>query len=335
MAIDADTVRSRLGLDASFDSFLTDMASMRVTDDTARLPDPARAVRALGQLAVTEQDSAEAAAALPGPRTHPELWWLLKRCRHRLVTDLGGYAWPEPWPTLPTALGSTGRWFYLAVLLATLPDVRRYHRRLGVPDEVSWATLRDLGEKVGLHRRFHGIGGFDRQDWFTQHFRGSLYRLGRLQFHPARVDPQEIGHDRQFPAGSAVLTVHIPEKAGGLTPAECDESLRRAPAFFARHLGMEFGSATCVSWLLDQQLAEYLPAGSNIVRFQRRFQRLPAQHPGDGAVLGFVFRRIDPDLAALPQRTTLERAVVSHLRAGRHWWVRAGWLNLPDMPQTG
>jgi hypothetical protein len=30
----------------------------------------------------------------------------------------------------------------------------------------------------------------------------------------------------------------------------------------------------------------------------------------------------------LPQRTTLERAIVGHLRAGEHWRNRTGWLAL-------
>jgi hypothetical protein len=33
-------------------------------------------------------------------------------------------------------------------------------------------------------------------------------------------------------------------------------------------------------------------------------------------------------LNALPQRTTLERAVVEHLCRGRHWRMRTGWLQL-------
>ncbi|MGA8115646.1 MAG: acyltransferase domain-containing protein [Actinocatenispora sp.] len=325
MELDAERVRNGLGLDHRFDAFLAEMAALRPSPATLPAADDAR--RLLRRMAVTERDTDEAVDALPDPVGHPELWWLLERCRHRLVSDLGGYAWPEPWPHLPRELGALGRWFYLAVLLATLPDVRRYHAEHGVSDEVSWATLRDVGEKVALHRRFHGVGGLDRQDWFTQHFRGSLYALGRLQFHPARVDPQDTGADPdRLPAGTVVLTVHIPE-TGPMTPDACAESLRRAPGFFAR-LGTVASAATCQSWLLDDQLAEYLPADSNIVRFQRRFRPLPVTQESDEAIVGFVFRRTDPDLADLPQRTTLERAVVTHLRAGRHWRVRAGWLDL-------
>ena len=48
----------------------------------------------------------------------------------------------------------------------------------------------------------------------------------------------------------------------------------------------------------------------------------------DAAILRFVFHRIAPNINELPQRTTLERAIVAHLREGRHWRDRTGWLTL-------
>ena len=91
----------------------------------------------------------------------------------------------------------------------------------------------------------------------------------------------------------------------------------------------------CNSWLLDDQLARYLPEDSNILGFQRRF-RVPDEAPvsdGDLTILKFVFDRPETplrpgELDALPQRTTLERAVVGHLRDGGHWYSRAGWYDL-------
>ncbi|MFD0555162.1 hypothetical protein ACFQ0X_42810 [Streptomyces rectiviolaceus] len=35
------------------------------------------------------------------------------------------------------------------------------------------------------------------------------------------------------------------------------------------------------------------------------------------------------DFDRLPQRTTLQHAVVGHLRAGRHWRLSHGWTPLP------
>lgn len=50
--------------------------------------------------------------------------------------------------------------------------------------------------------------------------------------------------------------------------------------------------------------------------------------PADTEPVRFVFG--DPDLppAGLPRRTSVERAVGDHLRAGGHWYVEHGWLRL-------
>lgn len=123
--------------------------------------------------------------------------------------------------------------------------------------------------------------------------------------------------------------MHVPAYYGPLSPAACDESFEAAARFFACHFPEEsYPIAMCQSWLLDDQLAEYLPADSNIIRFQRRFPL--AHRPGipDESILRFVFGTTTSRWAELPRRTTLERAVLDHLRAGHHWYGRTGWFPL-------
>jgi hypothetical protein len=58
-----------------------------------------------------------------------------------------------------------------------------------------------------------------------------------------------------------------------MTSQACELSFEAAVDFFKRHLPAEkYRLAVCHSWLLDPQLAEYLPTDSNIIQFQRRFQ---------------------------------------------------------------
>ncbi len=320
----SDDLRRWLADDGDFSPWLTELAATIPAAPT-RLPDPTGATAMLTRMGVSGADIGEALDAVPDPGRHPELWWLLHHCRLLLIERLGSTAPMARWPDLPARLGPHGRYFYLWVFLATVPDLLRHHKGRGIEESVSWQTLADLGSKATLHRRTHGTGGLDKQDWFTLHFRGLLYSLGRLQFN--------LGHapadSSTLPPGTPCLGVHIPE-SGPMTPDACEESLRRASAFFLRHFSVRYRYASCTSWLLDDQLAGYLPATSNILQFQRRFQLAPDKRQGDADILEFVFRRIRPQLADLPQQTTLQRAVVSHLRAGRHWQVRTGWLELPD-----
>lgn len=247
----------------------------------------------LGRLGLADDDRRELLAA---PGDDPAL---VEERRLELVAGMGDAAAPAPkWPFDPAA-----PWLHLRALLATLPDVRRFHAERGIADETSWATLADLGRHTALDRLLHGSPGLRKGWWLALHFRGLLYELGRLQFELRRDD----------------VSVHIPE-SGRLDGRACDDSFAHARALFP---GREL---RCTSWLLDPQLAEYLHGGSNILRFQRRFEPETEGAECDAAVLAFVFHRLRPDLDDLPQRTTLERALVAHLRAGRHWHAPRGRL---------
>lgn len=341
---DAAAVRERLGLDETYAAWtesLRSFAGERVT-----LPEGPALTALLSALGIHGREHAGLAAALPELTAPGSAYaWLLDRAVAALAAGTGSPVPVDPGPALPARLGAPGRWFHVAVFLGCVPHVRAYHERLGVPDDVSWASLADLGNKVDVHRRMHGAGGMDKRTWMLLPFQGVLYRLGRLQFNLT------LHRD-----GTAGVSVHIPE-GGPMTPAECEESYARAAVFFPRHFGGFLGEAglrdglrmSCESWLLDPQLAEYLPAGGNILRFQSRYALVPdapaavgdeTAGPGQGqgltrgdrTVVEFVFRRVVTgagEVAALPARTTLERAVVAHLAAGRHWRTRLGMLTVP------
>lgn len=280
----------------------------------------------LSRLGFTERDAAVVATNLPSQAGQPEVWALLEEA-HRYVVDNMGVPGELKLPR-PVGLRGYDELFGIYVYLAALPDTRRWHAAHGIPDDVSWATLADLGRQVDTFYRFQGRVGFDEEGWLSLHFRGLLFQLGRLQFERSGI-PEDWPAVGGVGPGDPALEIHIPE-AGPLRPDWCDESLARAPGFFAKHLaGPSYRVGMCTSWLLDPQLVDYLPAGSNIVQFQRRFTLLPDPRESDATFIRFVFRSNTTDLAELPQTTTLERAVVGHMVDGRHWRVPSGWLSLP------
>ncbi|MEU4401127.1 acyltransferase domain-containing protein [Micromonospora orduensis] len=289
----------------------------QLAGDRPSAPLPARsdAPAILDRLAVPPDDAAEIMAGWPDPDSPlwtPELRWLLDRSIALVRADLGGADWLPPGPELPRDRGPAWRHLYVYAYLALVDVARAYHRDHDVPDAVSWLSLADLGRNLAIDRRMRGEGWPVIQSWLTLHVRGSIYELGRLQHH----------------RGGTTLALHIPD-AGPLTPDAIDASLDEARAFFPRHFPDErYEEFSCGSWLLDPQLREYLPADSNIVRFQRRFELTPydAQEGPDAdvEVLRFVFRTLSTPLDELPRRTVLERAVVDHLKAGRHWQWRHG-----------
>ncbi len=297
---------------------------------TVRLPSPEELPAVLVELAVPHEDIDDVIALRPTPQ-----WWpLLEQLTGELVRGMGEVDLPPPRAELPEELGELRRYFPVYVLLAALPDVREYHRRHGIPERISRLTLADLGRAMARHRRRHGTPGLDLATWLALHFRGTLYQLGRLQFQRDRLN-EVLGRavaEAGLPCGPGdpALNIHIPRFYGPLSPTACDDSLRQAGRFFAQHFPQErYAVATCHSWLLDEQLARYLPAESNILRFQRRFRiaHVP-QAPDDEEILGHVFVRVPDRLDELPHRTTLDRAMVDHLRTGGHWYGVSGWLPL-------
>jgi hypothetical protein len=268
----------------------------------------------------------EVIESTPRPETDPEAWWILERLYRELAGEapVDAVLWPTPmWTDAPL-----GRFLHLYVFLAAVDRVRRLHAARGIPDEISWGSLGDLGLQVDRYRREYGICGFNTAFWMTDHFRGRIFRLGRLQYEFAEIDFDTAATD-PVGRGDDILGVHIPA-LGPLDPHACDRSLHHAAAFFARHFPerpVKYG--TCASWLLDEQLKDYLPGTSNIVRFQDRFTHFADwSRPGDEDVVRFVFGQLPASLDTLPRESTLQRAVLEHLEAGKHWRIRHGWLEL-------
>ncbi|MFI8893007.1 acyltransferase domain-containing protein [Streptomyces paradoxus] len=302
------------------------------------LPDADALPETLLDLAVPHEDINDLVALRRTLTADSGAMRLMEECVEELVRDIGEAGVEVPLAErVAEAPAALSRYFAVYVFVAALPHTRSYHRERGVTADVSRRTLADLGRNMAFHRRRHGSGGVEVPQWLTHHFRGELYQLGRLQFERARLGRRtaqavaRAGPD--VAPGEPCLNLHIPDFHGPLSPAACDRSLELAREFFARHFPRErYRVAVCHSWLLDPQLKHHLEPDSNIVRFQERFQ--PGRDPGEDAEpedtepVRFVFGDPDLPVAGLPRRTSVERAVGDHLRAGGHWYVRHGWFRL-------
>ena len=272
-------------------------------------------LRALG---LNEDDRADArraiAAALDDPAALTGIAAMTDLLRHGIGRT------PQDVAAIEVRGSESSRWgvgvLPMLALLVVTEDIRQYHRARGVPDEVSDATLADLGRQAWVHRRTFGEFGLHTYSWVAVVFSGTLYRLGRLQFN---LDEFE---------GERVLSTHIPEE-GPLTPGAVRASFEAADRFFTDRFPEYVADRFhCASWLLDPQLADVLDSGSNIMRFQRLWTLRGEAEPGDEDALFFVFRRRgDVDLRALPRDTSLQRAILTHLESGGHWCLRHGVLS--------
>jgi hypothetical protein len=285
------------------------------------LPEPGDLARVLLEVAVPHEDI-EAMVALRLSQAELRLMRLSVYALDRAMGDLD-----EP-PRFPQ-FAELSPYFTPLVFVAARPRVRAYHRARGIPAWLSRMILADLGRNMAVHRRRFGTPGIDPANWIQRHFRGMIYQLGRLQFELVRLGTRagEAIQATGMPWGPSdpVLSVHIPDYCGPLSPEACDESFRRAADFFPQYFAeYDLQLAVCHSWLLDPELAGYLPAGSNILAFQRRFT--PAHEPDEHAS---ILRFVRPG-------TRLGDIVQSHLDSGGVWRVGSGWLRLSDhAPRPG
>jgi hypothetical protein len=125
--------------------------------------------------------------------------------------------------------------------------------------------------------------------------------------------------------------VHITDFSGPLSPAACDASFNQVLPFFNTYFPeTPAGIAICESWMLDPQLDEYMKPNANIIKFKSRFHHAYVPEPNNRGIQQFVFGMLDAEIDELPQSTSLERAVVSHIIEGKHWTGGAGWLDLRE-----
>lgn len=301
----------------------------------APIPSGAALVDALLALTVPHTDIDEVVGArdavLAGERGDR-----LAGCIGRLLAGIGRRDRVElPPATFDADAPACDRYFYLYAAVAVARATRDHHAALGIPPEISRATMADIGRNVAVHRLTHGHGGFSDINWCRLHLTGNLYQVGRLQFERTSLGPRTAAGIAAAPDGPSppaapgdpAIGIHIPRFYGPMDPAACDDAIAAAHDFFALHYpGDHTAVAVCVSWLLDAQLAEYLPETSNIRAFAGRFRLIPLPEPDDRSILRFVFG--DPTIppSDLPRRTRLERAVLDHLASGRHWHGGIGWF---------
>ena len=363
-------------------------------------------VKSACEKALLDSDTTEALARVAKQvaedRALRSLWW---HFHYRLYRGQADSAEIHMWPMLTHALGTDAGFFNALLLLSGTDHMQAVHRARNIPHEVFRDTVLDLDLCARTEDFYmeHGVFGIDPHilDWLMLHWRGQLYRLGRLQFvvqpFPGTVrafrkretddvvalagegirfrsDGQFDGtggvHDEDgawdavlkitgshtmgnpiHPLGYAVrkevalsseewmpvlspsdpvLGVHIPT-GSPLDFDECGESLQRALEFFPKYFpDRPFVGFCCTSWFLDSQLERLLPANSNVVRFQKEMYLYPVPGPGT-ETLRIVFGSKEPDLATLPNETTMQRALARHLHKGGHFRDAGGFILTEDL----
>lgn len=200
-------------------------------------------------------------------------------------------------------------------------EVKAQYDALGIPERVFWDSLKDLAIWAEDYLVKHGVPGFAEWGWVAATMTMWVFRLGRLQFQADRLEEDLVFGDRTYPAGTAVLNVHIP--AGEpLDVAAVQEAMEYAPRFYKTHFGKTFTLYHCHSWLLSPQLKEILPKDSRIIQFQNLFEIcwMDEERQAEERVFGCLAE----DPVTYPEETSLQRKMKIALLEGKHFGMGRG-----------
>lgn len=167
-----------------------------------------------------------------------------------------------------------------------------------------------------------------RDPWTTTfeqtstHWQGHLLDdMGQAMRQPTRLEKSQWRC--LLEPGDTTLAIHIPEGKPLATDA-CLASIEQARTFFPKHLNFSFKAVTCVSWLMDPQFTQVLPAKSNLAGFVRLFLPYPVTNANDSQMFERVFGGPVKDLASAPRDTSLRATILDEMARGRRWRTAGG-----------
>jgi hypothetical protein len=241
------------------------------------------------------------------------------------------------WDDLDGA-GENGRFFYFYLFAICYDGACAFLRGGGCPPDVVDTTMTVMPRHVTVHERKRGSVGFEPGWWLLPILRGEMVQIGSLQFHRVNLGVGNLSPEPWYSSeesrargvgfrhGDPSVGIHIPNGTA-LAPSDLDATFTRARDVLGVMWPVEQRRlATCQTWLLDDQLKDFLDPDSNIMRFQRRFTLLDGWYDNDEETIGFIFQKVGVAWADLPRDTTLQRGVIDLLERGGHWRARPGWL---------
>lgn len=204
----------------------------------------------------------------------------------------------------------------LCCMLRCARKARSEYARLGIPEEIYYDTMAAFSRFVREHMESYGCYGFDRGFWVPRQISCRLFRIGQLEYELTGLN------------GQSIISLHIPTDVD-LRPEVLRPSMKTGLAEFYRLFPEHRGKKVyCHSWLLSPLLKDFLPDGSNILRFQELFDMAPEGTPGNDVLL-WVFKNPKLPKADYPENTSLQRKLKQFFLDGGQFVEGLGYLRLP------
>lgn len=243
-------------------------------------------------------------------------------CRAQSCADLTHLALPYRRLRENRAEGAA---FCLGFALAEAEHTFARYRKLGIPEEIYYDTMRDISIWVNTCKKEENIVGLCELSWIRHALYLNLFRIGRLQYqffktnHTVSGIPLKARRQVPIKSGQPVLNIHIPED-GRLEFSACRESLEAARVFFETFFPQyAYKGFVCDSWLLDSRNALFMRENSNILQFSKLFDCVVQTKRNNHELLRRlwgVHQATPAELKALPENTDLQKRAKQYLLSG-------------------
>lgn len=203
----------------------------------------------------------------------------------------------------------------LTWLLSRCDELEHKYNEHSIDHGVFLDTISDIKVWTDVYYRYSGRFGLEMIAWLKKHFEFSLFKLGRLQFAFGKA--RESDSAQELTEGENIIEMHIQEGAP-LTISDCLDSFRAANMFFKTCFPKyEYRFYACHSWILDENVHQFLKPDSNIVQFAKLFDPVISLEESY-ALLRYLFRWNDTKETVLTHtpQNRLQENIIAHLKNG-------------------
>lgn len=202
-------------------------------------------------------------------------------------------------------------------LVSSLESLKEKYAEKGYNEKMYFDIIKDLKYKLDECKTVFGVLGAMSLNWYQGIFCGHIVSLGRFQYHHDDFFAQSYTWKNiTVKAGDPVCRFHIPS-SGPMTREMRIDSYKRAFEFFGKKPG-EYLVITCNSWLLDPNLANVYPEGSNLLDFMSDFDIIERIEPTETfsncwRIFGTYYKGTTKNL---PSKTSLQKNFIKWLDEG-------------------
>ncbi len=220
----------------------------------------------------------------------------------------------------------------LSLIYAFLPVIYDRYQKKGISDKIFYDTMNDIKIWIDDHKARTNEDGVYELHWLMHHMNMIIFKIGRLQYQKF-IWYFKTPYDKngvKIKRGDKFINMHIP-RGEKLDYDECVKSLDMAKDFFQKYFpDFPNDKYACHSWLLYSGNKEFMPEGSNILKFASLYEIIEENEDPESAYLWLYGQKFkNPELIknrketgnyghldVLPQKTSLQKSTIDFIKNG-------------------